>query len=320
MTADLDFEGVARKRVRARASGKVNLQLSVGPQGDDGYHSLASVFQAVDLYETVTATTRDDGAITLTMEWDPALGENSKDVPLDDTNLAWRAAEAVRAAFGIVDGVDLHIVKGVPVAGGMAGGSADAAAALVACAELWDCGASRDDLHALAAMLGADVPFCLMGHTAVGLGKGDELSPAMTRGEFHWVFAVQQDGLSTPAVFSRFDQMVALGDLVVDRPRVDAEVMSALIAGDAHRLGASLANDLEAPALSLAPYLAEVIGIMDDAAALGVVVSGSGPTVAGLAGSRQHAEAIGAMVAAAGAADVVLTASGPATGAVLIER
>ncbi|PKQ18461.1 MAG: 4-(cytidine 5'-diphospho)-2-C-methyl-D-erythritol kinase [Actinobacteria bacterium HGW-Actinobacteria-8] len=314
------MEGVSRRRVRARASGKVNLQLSVGPLGDDGYHPLATVFQAVDLFETVTAATRDDGAITLTMDWAPHLQDSALPVPLDDSNLAWRAAEAVRGAFGIVDGVDLHILKGVPVAGGMAGGSADAAAALLACAEVWDCGVTRADLHDLAVGLGADVPFCLMGHTAIGLGRGEQLSPAMTHGEFHWVFAVQHSGLSTPAVFQRFDQMVELGEIITTAPRVDTEVMAALIAGDASRLGAALSNDLEAPAVSLAPGLASVIDIMEDAGALGVVVSGSGPTVAALARSRQHALAMGAVITTARVADVVVTASGPAPGAVLLER
>ncbi|WP_291381656.1 4-(cytidine 5'-diphospho)-2-C-methyl-D-erythritol kinase [Demequina sp.] len=320
MTADLAIEGVARRRVRARASGKVNLHLSVGPLADDGYHPLATVFQAVDLYETVTATARDDGAITLTMDWAPHLKDFASPVPLDETNLAWKAAEAVRRAFGIVDGVDLHILKGVPVAGGMAGGSADAAAALLACAEVWDCGVTRSDLHELAAGLGADVPFCLMGHTAIGLGRGEQLSPAMTHGEFHWVFAVQHSGLSTPTVFERFDQMVERGQIIPTDPAVNTEVMAALIAGDAGRLGAALSNDLKAPALDLAPGLASVIEVMESTATLGVVISGSGPTVAGLARSRQHALAIGAMITAAGVADVVVTASGPAAGAVLLER
>lgn len=320
MSADPAIEGMTRRRVTARACGKVNLQLSVGPRADDGFHPLATVFQAVDLYETVTATTRSDGVITLTMEWAAPGLDSAVQVPLDESNLAWRAAEAVRETFGIVDGVDLHIVKGVPVAGGMAGGSADAAAALVACAEVWDCGVTRSDLHELAVGLGADVPFSLMGHTALGLGRGDRLSPAMTHGEFHWVFAAQRAGLSTPKVFERFDEMVQRGDIVVADPEVNTEVMAALIAGDVVRLGAALTNDLEAPAVELMPELAAVIEIMEDAAAVGVVVSGSGPTVAGLARSRQHALAIGAMLTAAEVADTVITASGPATGAVVLDR
>src|SRR5690554_5099583 len=137
MSADPAIDGLSRRRARARASGKVNLQLSVGPRREDGYHPLATVFQAVDLYETVTATVRDDGIISVAVDAAPGFQGELGDVPLDERNLAWRAAEAVRAEFGVTDGVHLDILKGVPVAGGMAGGSADAAAALVACAEAW---------------------------------------------------------------------------------------------------------------------------------------------------------------------------------------
>lgn len=319
MTAGLAYSSDARRSVRARASGKVNLQLSVGPRSEDGYHPLATIFQAVSLYETVTAEVRDDELITLSMSAGPGLPGDLDGVPLDHINLAWRAAEAVRQEFGVTDGVDLSILKGVPVAGGMAGGSADAAAALVACAEAWHCGATREDLHRLAATLGADVPFALMGHTAVGLGRGDELSPAMTRGDFYWVFAIQHEGLSTPAVFAEFDDQVERGERAVAAPRVDTEVMGALMAGDAAWLGRALSNDLQDAALSLAPRLQSVMGAMYDADALGVVVSGSGPTIAALASSSQHAATIAAHVRAVGAAGVVMTASGPATGTVILE-
>lgn len=319
MSAGLAPRSEAARRVRARASGKVNLQLSVGPPGEDGFHPLATVFQAVSLYETVTAQVRDDGVITVSVVAGPDMPDELGDVPLDRTNLAWRAAEAVRAEFGITDGVDLSIVKGVPVAGGMAGGSADAAAALVACSEAWHCGATRADLHRLATGLGADVPFALMGHTAVGLGRGDELSPAMTRGEFHWVFAMQRDGLATPTVFARFDDQVAAGQRKAHTPHVNTEVMAALMAGDAASLGNALSNDLQDAALSLAPRLHGVMEAMYDANALGVIVSGSGPTVAALAASAPHAHAIATRVRTSGAADVVMTASGPAMGTVILE-
>jgi 4-diphosphocytidyl-2-C-methyl-D-erythritol kinase len=304
------------REVTVRAPGKVNLQLAVGGIRDDGYHPLATVFQAVDLYEHVSARPRSDGKITLTMS--AANGLDVRSVPLDETNLAHRAAVAVASAYGIDDGVDLAIVKGIPVAGGMAGGSADAAAALVACAEAWDTGASRQELADIAARLGADVPFALHGHTAVGLGRGDRLSPAMTHGAFHWVFAIQAEGLSTRAVYGEFDAWVADGLLSATEPRISDDVMTALIAGDPVALGAALVNDLQEPAIHLFPVLREVINATLDVEACGAIVSGSGPTVAALARNAQHALAIAAHLRSTGLADLVLTASGPAQGATLL--
>ena len=303
------------RSVTVRAPGKVNVQLSVGPVADDGYHPLATVFQAVELYETVTATMRDDEQIVVRVG--PARGSHIvvDDVPLDERNLAVQAAQTVRDHYGISDGVELDIVKGVPVAGGMAGGSADAAAALLACAELWDVGASRDELVEIAAQLGADVPFILYGHTAVGLGRGDVITPAMTRGEFHWVFATQVQGLSTAAVYAEFDRMVASGEQAAAEPEISDAVMKALVAGNAEALGEVLINDLEAAALSLAPHLRDVMEAALEAEALGVMVSGSGPTVAALARSRQHALAIAAHITVSGTASAVVTGSGPAPGA-----
>jgi len=304
------------RTVTVRAPGKVNLQLAVGPVQDDGYHPLATVFQAVDLYDTVTARPRTDGTITLTVT--SPTGINVTDVPLDERNIAHRAARAVAHEFGIDEGVDLAIVKSIPVAGGMAGGSADGAAALVACAELWDTGASRAELERLAATLGADVPFSLHGHTAVGLGRGDELSPAMTHGTFSWVFATQAHGLSTKAVYDEFDSRVARRVQATSDARLADHVMEALIAGDPVALGASLTNDLHDAALSLAPHLHDVIDAAYEADACGAIVSGSGPTVAALARNPQHALAIAAHLRSLGVADHVLTASGPAPGATVL--
>lgn len=307
------------RRVRVRAPGKVNLQLSVGPAGPDGFHPLATVFQAVDLYETVTATLREDSLITLTVDAVPALEGVVDGVPTDHVNLAWQAALSVREHFGVDAGVDLHIRKGVPVAGGMAGGSADAAAALVACAELWDCGASKADLMSLAATLGSDVPFSLHGHTALGVGRGTELTPAMVRGEYHWVFATQAEGLSTPSVFREFDRLAAESGQEPAAPQVNTALMSALRSGDAEALGETLANDLQTAAFSLAPHLEDTMESMRAADALGVIVSGSGPTVAALALSRQHALSMAARVTADKVADAVFTATGPAQGAVIVD-
>ena len=268
--------------VRVEAPGKVNLFLSAGAPGADGYHPLTTVFQAVRLIETVTARSQSHaarGSITLSLEEDAA-------VPTDSSNLAVRAARLLAETTGVTDGVDLTIRKRVPVAGGMAGGSADAAATLTACNTLWGTDLGPDELRDLAARLGADVPFPLLGATAVGHGRGDRLTPLMTRGRYLWVLAfAARGGLSTPAVFSRFDELAAAspskraGAAPADVPE---EMTAALRVGDARALAAALHNDLQEAAVSLRPELAEVIGVAEGAGALRAIVSGSGPTVAAL--------------------------------------
>ena len=189
-------------KVQVRAPGKINLALHVGPPRPDGYHPLATLFQAVSLYEEVLAEAADD--VTLTIRGRGA------DLPTDATNLAVRAAQLLRETSGVDRGVALTLTKEVPVAGGMAGGSADAAATLLACDQLWGTGLGREELAELAAELGADVPFALTGLSAMGTGRGDLLTPVMSRGTYHWVLAVQAEGLSTPAVFREFDAMHGL--------------------------------------------------------------------------------------------------------------
>lgn len=297
------------REIHVRAPGKVNLSLRVGAREPDGYHPLATVFQAVSLYEDVTARPADELVITVS-------GPQAERVPTDHSNLALLAARLLASHTGIETGVHLHLHKGVPVAGGMAGGSADAAAALIACDALWRTGLPREELLELAAELGSDVPFPLAGHTAVGTGRGHLLTPAMVRGEYHWAFALRDAGLSTPQVFATFDELIAGATRL--EPEADRALMQALRAGDAPALGRALHNDLQHAALELAPSLAEVLAIAEDAGALGVLVSGSGPTVAALARSRQHAVVIAAAITAAGVADGVATAVGPVPGARIV--
>jgi 4-diphosphocytidyl-2-C-methyl-D-erythritol kinase len=297
------------REVRVRAPGKVNLSLRVGAREPDGYHPLATVFQAVSLYEDVVARSADDMTLTVS-------GRHADRVPTDESNLALQAARLLAVHTDVDAGVHLHLHKGVPVAGGMAGGSADAAAALLACDALWRTGVSRDELADLAAELGSDVPFPLTGHTAVGTGRGHLLTPAMVRGEYHWAFAVRDAGLSTARVFATFDELISGGTRL--DPDADRTVMQALRAGDAPALGRALHNDLQHAALELAPSLAEPLAVAEDAGALGVLVSGSGPTVAALARSRQHALVIAAAITAAGVADDVATAVGPVPGARIV--
>ena len=296
--------------VRVEAPGKVNLFLSVGASGTDGYHQLTTVFQAVRLIETVTArrqSARDRGTVTLTLE------EPDADVPADASNLAVRAAKLLAETTGVSEGVDLLLRKRVPVAGGMAGGSADAAATLVACNILWGTGLSLLELSALAARLGADVPFPLTGATAVGSGRGDLVTPIMTRGSYHWVFALAEDGLSTPAVFRRFDELTGTGAPAVrDVPEA---LTSALRAGDAPALAASLHNDLQAAALDLRPELAQVIAVAEEAGALRAIVSGSGPTIAALVENPAGAQRVSRALMASGLVTDVLRADAPVAGA-----
>ena len=296
--------------VRVEAPGKVNLFLSVGASGTDGYHQLTTVFQAVRLIETVTArrqSARDRGTVTLTLE------EPDADVPTDASNLAVRAAKLLAEITGVSEGVDLLLRKRVPVAGGMAGGSADAAATLVACNILWGTGLSLLELSALAARLGADVPFPLTGATAVGSGRGDLVTPIMTRGSYHWVFALAEEGLSTPAVFRRFDELTGTGAPAVrDVPEA---LTSALRAGDAPALAASLHNDLQAAALDLRPELAQVIAVAEEAGALRAIVSGSGPTIAALVENPAGAQRVSRALMASGLVTDVLRADAPVAGA-----
>lgn len=306
---DLRLAPRTGREVRVRAPGKVNLSLRVGPRRADGYHPLATVFQAVSVYEDVVATRADEITVTVS-------GPQAERVPTDGSNLALRAARALAARTGVDEGVHLHLHKQVPVAGGMAGGSADAAAALLACDAYWGTALPREELHEIAAELGSDVPFLLMGQTAVGAGRGDLLTAALSRGEYHWAFGVRDAGLSTAAVYGEFDRLAAGRDAVDTDD--DVPLLHALRAGDAAAVGALLHNDLQDAAVELAPELVETLAVAEDAGALGVVVSGSGPTVAALARSRQHALVVAAAMTAAGVADSVLTASGPVPGARLV--
>jgi 4-diphosphocytidyl-2-C-methyl-D-erythritol kinase len=294
-----------------RAPGKINVFLSVGALQDDGYHDVATAYQAVSLYEDVTAEAADDFSVRFTGPIDTSA------VPTDDSNLAIRAARLVAEAAGHRGGVRLTIDKQVPVAGGMGGGSADAAATLLACDTLWGTALGRDELLRLAARLGADVPFAFAGGTAVGTGRGDELSPALAKGEFHWVLALSEDGLSTPAVYRALDEHRERyrADIrpAPTTPVVEANVLQALRAGDADLLADCLHNDLQAPAMRLQPGLAATIEVGEKAGALAGIVSGSGPTVAFLVADRDAALEVQVELSASGL--VALRATGPVHGA-----
>ncbi|WP_133981088.1 4-(cytidine 5'-diphospho)-2-C-methyl-D-erythritol kinase [Kribbella voronezhensis] len=295
-------------QVTVRSPAKINLGLSVGPPRPDGFHPLATVYQAVALYDDVTATLRDDAAITVEV-----VGDFAVDVPTDDSNLAVRAARMLQVEFDVEEGVDLSIRKTIPVAGGMAGGSTDAAATLVACNRLWGLGLSQPELERIAAELGSDVPFCLVGHTALGRGRGEQVTEVMSRGTFHWVFAIAEGGLSTPAVFKELDRLRPLRR--VEAPEVRPELLSALLSGKPAALAVALSNDMQAAALSLRPELAATLQFGLDQGALAAMISGSGPTCLFLAADSRRAVDLAVDLAESGLCRMVRQAEGPVPGA-----
>ena len=306
MTGSAAADWLPTGSVTVRVPGKVNLYLEVGDRRPDGFHELTTVFHAVSLADDVTV--RDADVLSLRL-----LGEGAEGLPADGRNLAWQAAELMAGHVGRAPDVDITINKSIPVAGGMAGGSADAAAVVVGMNALWELRVPRRDLHAMAARLGSDVPFALHGGTALGTGRGEELTTVLARNVFHWVLAFGAGGLSTAAVYSEVDRLRAVGS----PPRLsDPEpVLTALSAGDPHELAPLLGNDLQAAALSLEPNLRRTLRAGVEAGALAGIVSGSGPTCAFLCASADEAVAVGAELAGAGVCRTVRVASGPVHGA-----
>lgn len=297
------------RSVRVRVPAKLNLSLRVGPRRADGFHPLATVYQAVSLFDVVEVATRAVGrGIELRV-----AGRESAGVPGDSGNLAWQAAEAAAAAFGREPDVAITIDKQIPAAGGMAGGSADAAAVLRACAALW----GEDEgivLTEVAGRIGSDVPFALLGGTALGTGRGEVVVPAMTRGTFHWVLALSDRQLATPRVYRAFDGLSG----EVAPPEADRAVLRAVRSGDAAALGAALHNDLQAPALSLLPSLGPLLDLGPEHGALGQIVSGSGPTCAFLVEGDEEALELAVALSASGLCRAVRRAEGPVPGATVL--
>ncbi|MFF8405712.1 4-(cytidine 5'-diphospho)-2-C-methyl-D-erythritol kinase [Streptomyces sp. NPDC014846] len=295
--------------VTVRVPAKVNVQLAVGAARPDGFHDLANVFLAVGLYDEVTVTPAAELRVT-------CEGPDAHQVPLDRTNLAARAAVELAARRGIEPAVHIHIAKDIPVAGGMAGGSADGAGALLACDALWGTGASRAELLALCAELGSDVPFSLVGGAALGVGRGERLTALELGGTFHWVFAMAGRGLSTPAVFREFDRLAEGRD--IPEPVASPDLLEALAEGDADALASAVSNDLQPAALSLFPELADTLAAGRAAGALTALVSGSGPTTAFLTRDAGSAEKVAEALRASGTCRSVRTAAGPVPGATVI--
>ena len=305
--------------VTVRVPAKVNLQLAVGPLRADGYHGLVTVYQAISLYDEVTVRPAAERTRV------KVSGEDAASVPPGPTNLASKAVTALARAAGRRDRlVQIEIRKRIPMAAGLAGGSADAAAALVACNELWRTGLTQRELCVIGAGLGSDVPFALVGGTAVGRGRGEEVTAALVAGSYHWAVAFATGGLSTPDVYATCDRLRAVraaGDGAapkVPEPELSGPLMAALRSGDPAAVGPRLHNDLQPAAISLRPELRRALTAGREYGAVGAIVSGSGPTCAFLAADAAHARDLAVSLTGAGICRAVAVASGPVPGAAVV--
>jgi len=301
------------KSVTVRVPAKVNLQLSVGPREADGYHQLVTVFQAISIFDEVTVKIAEEGSgINLSVSGDQIHG-----VPTDASNLVVKAAKLIATKFEIDIDADIEVKKFIPVAGGMAGGSADAAATIVAIDELYSLDMTREEMHEVASQLGSDVPFLLSGGTAIGQGRGDQLTAALSRGTYHWVLALSSVGLSTPAVYNECDRLRQ--GLDISEPQISDVLMQALLSADPKTVGNVLVNDLQPAACSLRPALRLILDVGQEYGALGAIVSGSGPTVAFLVSDEEHGLDLAVALSTSGVVGSVTRAFGPVHGAKVVE-
>ena len=295
-----------------RVPAKVNLQLAVGPREADGFHNLVTVFQAISIYDDVTITKTTPGSgITISI-----TGDHTHGVPADSTNLAVKAAQLIADDYDFAVDIHIDVVKSIPVAGGMAGGSADAAAVIVGLNDLFNLEMSREEMLEFGSQLGSDVPFMITGGTAIGQGRGDQLTAALSRGTYHWVLALSTVGLSTPAVYQECDRLRAGLDIAA--PQTSDALMQSLLAADPKAVGLALQNDLQSAACSLRPALTLVLDVGEEYGALGAIVSGSGPTVAFLVGDEEQGLDLAVALTSSGVVGSVARAYGPVHGAKVI--
>ena len=300
------------KSVTVRVPAKVNLQLSVGPKEADGYHNLVSVFQAISIFDDVTIKLGEPGsglAISI-------IGDQTHGVPADANNLAAKAVALISKEYDLTVDAHIEIKKSIPVAGGMAGGSADAAGTILGIDYLYSLDMTREEMIEIASKIGSDVPFMLSGGTAIGTGHGDQLTAALSRGTYHWVLALSTVGLSTPAVYAECDRL--RGELEIVEPQTHEGLMQALLGADAPGVGAALINDLQLAACSLRPAIRLVLDVGQEYGALGAIVSGSGPTVAFLVADQDSGLDLAVALTSSGVVGSVAQAYGPVAGAKVI--
>ena len=300
------------KSVTVRVPAKVNLQLSVGPKEADGYHNLVSVFQAISIFDDIIIKLGEPGSgLTISV-----AGDQTHGVPADANNLAAKAVSLISKEYDLTVDAHIEIKKSIPVAGGMAGGSADAAGTIIGIDYLYSLDMTREEMIEIAAKIGSDVPFMLSGGTAIGTGHGDQLTAALSRGTYHWVLAVSTVGLSTPAVYAECDRL--RGELEIVEPQTNEALMQSLLAADAPGVGSALVNDLQLAACSLRPAIRLVLDVGQEYGALGAIVSGSGPTVAFLVADQDSGLDLAVALTSSGVVGSVVQAYGPVAGAKVI--
>ena len=244
------------------------------------------------------------------------MGDHTHGVPADSSNLAVKAAQLIADEYDFVIDAHIEVKKSIPVAGGMAGGSADAAAVIVGLNELYNLDISREEALEFGSRLGSDVPFMITGGTAIGQGRGDQLTAALSRGTYHWVLALSSVGLSTPAVYQECDRLRS--GLEIAAPQTSDALMQSLLASDPKAVGLALHNDLQSAACSLRPALTLVLDVGEEYGALGAIVSGSGPTVAFLVADEEQGLDLAVALTSSGVVGSVARAYGPVHGAKVI--
>lgn len=260
--------------IKERAFAKINLHLDITAKNADGYHAVQTVMQTVSLCDEITLTPREDEVISITC--------NRGDVPCDGSNLAVRAANRYFDAVGMRRGFRIHIEKYIPMAAGMAGGSADAAAVLRGLNRFFGELLAEDDLCRVGARLGADVPFCVMGGTAYAEGIGERLRACAPMPDCYILVACGGEGVSTPWAFGLLDERFSNFDGSCYTPRGVEKLMESMKKGDVTAVAESLYNVFEEPICAERPVAENIRGQMFACGALGAMMSGSGPSVFGI--------------------------------------
>lgn len=250
-----------------KAYAKINLGLDVIKRREDGYHEVRMIMQSIDLSDELIVEEKDSPGI--------AISTNNGELPVNEDNLIYKAAKLLSDEFGINKGVDIKLTKNIPIAAGLAGGSTDAAATMIALNELWDLRLSQKDLMSLSVKIGADVPYCIMGGTVIAEGIGEKLTPINNCPDCFLLIAKPPVGVSTKYVYQN---LKIEGN---SHPDIDA-IISAIDASDIKSVANNLGNILESVTIPLHPVIDTIKNMMVEDGALGSLMSGSGPTIFGI--------------------------------------